>query len=1179
MKPDKPVKRIAGLLIAAGILLIGAGFGISAAQDIARSDLLAALGGTVIRGAVPVTGGIHVLAVTPAGALMIGLWQILAALVVVILVLGLAASLIALRRLHRAMRRPVRRMLEVAQPDEHDEAAPKPGLGGDMQRLETAFHQMNARLERQKATLDQAFEIAGLGTWAILPDLNSVRASAHIRKILGSSEEDDVVRLDAFRDRIVPEDRGAFDAALKRATNERVVTELEFCALDAAGEARVFKARTGPGGAVPRAPEQGVSGVIQDITDQRQKAMALERSSRLEHLAGEAAHVGGWRYDIATRMFTGTQQAAKIVGREGECHSVIDDVMDQLVTGEDRTRMERSFWTCVGTGTRFDEIAKFRKFDGGETWLRVIGEAERNASGKIIATTGAMQDVAELINTRAAADDIRALMQTILDDLSDGFIIHDRDGAIRYINRRAHSILGVPDLNLIDCNIWQDLPLDTGSAFARVITDALETGQSQKYEGELSTPGLWVNVAVHPTNAGIAIYLNDVTKDSEARTRLRLLDAAVARVSDVILITEAHPLDLPGPHVVFVNDAFEKMTGYTNDEILGATPRILQGPGSEQDRMKEMRKAIEARQPMRTEITNYRKDGSPFTAEIDINPLFDEAGNCTHFVSVQRDTTERRKAEERLRTREEQFRLSSLASRDIIWDWDMQTGTIWNSANSQKVFGPSAHLQNGPVEVGQVADSLEGAAETIREARIETMLERVHPDDRLKITESLDEALAGNAQTWRCEYRIRTQEDDWRHISDKAFILRDDDGVPRRMVGAMSDVTEYRALDAQLHHARKLETVGQLTGGIAHDFNNLITIILGNCDMLLDDIDEEASLHPMLQSIEDAAERAARVSSDLLAFSRLQSLELRPTDINKLILRSSELFERAVDASVDIRYDLTEASSVARVDPNKLQAALLNLIINAKSASPGEGHITVVTRTRTVEDAIPHGEIVPGDYVVIDVTDEGSGMPPDVKAKAFVPFFTTKEPGVGTGLGLSSVYGFVKQCGGHADIVSEPGKGTTVTLSLPAADEMEADPPPEPPKASGRGGGERILVVEDDAELRAFVRRVLSRMLYTVVEAANGEVALEILKKDDRFDLLFTDVVMPSGVNGVELARTAQDMYPGFRVLFTSGYARDALPKERHVPSDVPMLPKPYRANELIKSVQDILSREVPRGF
>lgn len=470
----------------------------------------------------------------------------------------------------------------------------------------------------------------------------------------------------------------------------------------------------------------------------------------------------------------------------------------------------------------------------------------------------------------------------------------------------------------------------------------------------------------------------------------------------------------------------------------------------------------------------------------------------------------------------------------------------------------------------------DNSVEKTPEGRIENLLERVHPDDRLKITESLDAAQSGDAQTWRCEYRIGTKDAGWRYISDKAFILRDDDGAPRRMVGAMSDMTEFRLLDAQLHQAQKLETVGQLTGGIAHDFNNLITIILGNCDILLDDLADASPLRPLLQSIEQAAERAAQVSNDLLAFSRRQPLDLQATDVNEMIRRSATLFERAVDASVDISYDLTDAPVVALVDSNKLQTSLLNLILNARAAISETGRITVTTRPETIENETPDQDLAPGDYVRIDVTDDGVGMLPEVVDHAFEPFFTTKDPGVGTGMGLSSVYGFVKQCGGDAGIMSAQGHGTTVTLCLPVADATQITPPAKKPRTFDSGGGERILVVEDDAELRAFVRRVLGRMGYDIVEAETGEIARDLLKEDDGFDLLLTDIVMPGDINGVQLA---QDMHPGLRVLFTSGYAREALPKERHVPSDVPMLNKPFRASELIKSVRNILSKEVPRGF
>lgn len=1085
---------------------------------------------------------------------MTGLPWIIAAPVLVALVL----ALVALERLRRDLHVPLRRMLATASAARSRVAARRTDLRGEVDTLETAVEEMNACLEARTAALEQACALAGLGTWTIRPDQGSVRASSNIGAMLGFPENDDFVPLDRLRSRIVAQDRADFDAAFARAVHDGRMTELEFHVLDGDDRIRVLRASTAPGVAMPDEPAAAVSGIIQDITDLRRKETALTESQYLERLAGDVAHIGGWRYDVATRMFNGTQATARIVGLESDgWDDVIEDAMDRFDPGQGRARVERSFWTCVGSGTGFDEIAKFRKFDGEETWLRMIGEADRDASGAIVGVHGATHDVGELIRARSAQDDVRALLQTILDDMDDGFVIHGWDGTIQYMNHRAHSILGVTDGTIVGGNIWQDIPQVLGAQFERAVSDAVETGERQTFEGEIVHPDQWVQVTVHPTGSGIAIYLNDVTEQRAARMRLQLLDAAMKQVSDVVLITEASPLDAPGPRTVFTNEAFVDITGYAQEDILGVSPRVLQGPKTEKRRLAAVRKALRNRRHVRVELTNYRKDGTPYTNEIDINPLFDDAGVCTHFVSVQRDTTGHRQKEEQLRAREEQFRLASLASRDVMWDWDLITGVIWNSDTSDPTYRVAA--QAG-------ADSSETAS-------IAHALERVHPDDRHKISESLDAALSGNDEAWRCDYRIKDDTGAWRHVSDRAFILRDDDGTPRRMVGAMSDVTEIRALDARLHQAQKLETVGQLTGGIAHDFNNLLTIILGNCDILLDDMGDDAALRPLLQSIEDAAERGAGVSRDLLAFSRRQPLEARPTDINALIRRSSSLFDRAVSASVELRHDLTEEPAVALVDPDKLQAAVLNLVMNAVAAIPGRGTITV--RTRPADNLLNDGdvEIAPGGYVAIEVADDGAGMTPEVRDRAFEPFFTTKEAGVGTGMGLSSVYGLVKQSNGHASITSEPGKGTTITLCLPVAHEApEWEEPAHVTAPPQLGAGHRILVVEDDVDLRTFVKTVLSRMGYDIVEAGTGTAAIDILKEDDAFDLVFTDIVMPGGVNGVQLAEEAQEMYPGMKVLFTSGYARDALPNDRHVPSNIPMLSKPFRTRELVAKVEAALA-------
>jgi len=1026
------------------------------------------------------------------------------------------------------------------------------------QRQRSRLQLANQRLKAQASVVEQTNELAGLGTWVILSDLRSVRASQYMRRIFGFSESEDVVAIDALRSRIVSEDQPAFDAALQRAVTENQMAEVEFRAVDASGDTRFFRAMTGPNGAVPEDDKDagGISGIIQDITDLRQNETALAQSRKLERLAGDVARIGGWSFDLETREFSGTRDTMKLVALDSENKQSIDVITHRFLDQKERAHFEQSFWTCVGTGSRFDQIARFLRFDGKETWLRMIGEAQFDASGAIVSIHGALQDVNELIEAQHAREESRTLLEKILDSLGDGFVIHDHDGTIQYMNCRAYGIMAAPAHNLVGGNIWENFSNLVGSQFEQVVNDALETGESQTFEGEVWACEQWISVAVHPTSAGVAIYLRDTTEERASRMRLRLLDAAISQISDVVLVTDATCADHPGTRVVYVNDAFESMTGYAKDEIMSQTPFILQGPETECDRLEEIRQAIADKRSIRTELTNYRKDGSRFSVEMDISPLFDANGTCTHFVSVRRDTTERRQVEENLRVREEQFRLAGQASRDIIWDWDIQKGIISNSAETEPVLGSRSQML---VEIPQ-------------NARIEDKLERIHQDDRLKVTESLDAVLAGQSDAWRCEYRFKAANGSWRTINDNAFVVRDKNGEPRRMVGAMSDITDLRMLDAQLHRAKNLETVGDLTGGIAHDFNNLLTIILGNCDILLEDLQSDAPQRSLVKSIDDAAERGARVSRDLLAFSRRQPLAVRATDINNLIRQSSNMFERDVDVSTEIRYDLAGEALFAHVDSDKLQTALMNLILNARAAIPQKGTITVRTRPTTITGNEAQVDVDPGDYVTIDIVDDGTGMIKEISQRAFEPFFTKKEPGVGTGMGLSSVYGFVKQSGGHAMIESEPGRGTTVTLCLPMSRQQETTAPVSAVSATQtRRRSNRVLVVEDDTDLRAFVRTVLGRMGYQVVQAEDGEQALAILQKDGDFDLVFTDIVMPKGVNGVQLAGKALELYPELKVLLTSGYTRDALGKDRHLPNNIPMLYKPFRANELIGKVGDML--------
>jgi len=379
-------------------------------------------------------------------------------------------------------------------------------------------------------------------------------------------------------------------------------------------------------------------------------------------------------------------------------------------------------------------------------------------------------------------------------------------------------------------------------------------------------------------------------------------------------------------------------------------------------------------------------------------------------------------------------------------------------------------------------------------------------------------------------------------------------------------------LNLRLRQAQKMEAVGQLTGGVAHDFNNLLTVILGNAEYVARGLPAGSEIRQMVEMIEQAAERGAELTRSLLAFARRQPLEPRTVDVGRQLRGMEALLARTLGEHVAVRFVLHDETWAATVDPAQLESAVLNLALNARDAMPDGGALTVEAVNARLDAAYARGdaEILPGDYVMVAVSDTGTGMPPEVAARAFEPFFTTKEVGKGSGLGLSMVYGFVKQSGGHARIYSEAGHGTTVKLYLPraagggAAEESR-------PAASAPAGNETILMVEDDELVRAFVAGELKALGYVVLAAADGRAALATLGGDARVDLLFTDVVMPGGLSGPQLAAEARRLRPGLKILYTSGYTENAIVHHGRLDAGVRLLSKPYRRHDLARVLREVL--------
>jgi signal transduction histidine kinase/CheY-like chemotaxis protein len=408
------------------------------------------------------------------------------------------------------------------------------------------------------------------------------------------------------------------------------------------------------------------------------------------------------------------------------------------------------------------------------------------------------------------------------------------------------------------------------------------------------------------------------------------------------------------------------------------------------------------------------------------------------------------------------------------------------------------------------------------------------------------------------------------HVIGSAHPIRNAEGVLSGAVVVYRDVTTSKENERQLRQSQKLDAIGQLTGGIAHDFNNMLTVITGTAEILVDNLADRPDLLQIAKLIDEAAGRGAELTKHLLAFARRQPLQPRNVDVNTLVLDTARLLRPTLGEHIEIESMLGNDTEPAHVDPSQLSTALLNLAVNARDAMPGGGKLTLETSNVVLDEVYEQNNpgAQPGPYVMIAVSDTGTGIAASVRDKVFEPFFTTKEVGKGTGLGLSMVYGFVKQSNGHIKIYSEEGYGTTIKLYLPRADaQAEMLPVAEPIE----GGTETILVVEDDAMVRNFVVTQLRSLGYRTYTAASGAAALTEVDSGASFDLLFTDVIMPGGMNGRQLADAVLQRRPGIKVLYTSGYTENAIVHHGRLDAGVFLLPKPYRKSELAYMVRAAL--------
>jgi PAS domain S-box-containing protein len=606
----------------------------------------------------------------------------------------------------------------------------------------------------------------------------------------------------------------------------------------------------------------------------------------------------------------------------------------------------------------------------------------------------------------------------------------------------------------------------------------------------------------------------------------------------------------PQGHVSSWNAGANRFKGYVAQEILGEHFSRFY---TEEDRAtglpaRALRTALEEGK-YESEGWRVRKDGTRFWAHVVIDPIYNEEGILLGFAKVTRDVTERKQAEDKLRESEQRFRLLVQGVTDYAIYMLSPEGTVtnWNSG-AQRIKG-------------YTEDEIIGS----HFSRFYT------PEDRAAGVPV--RALGTAAGTGRFEaegWRVRKDGTTfWAHVIIDA--IRDELGELVGFAKITRDLTEKKraadaleAADRALFQAQKMESIGQLTGGIAHDFNNLLSVLSSGLEVLAmqragagDTRDTRT-----IDSMRRAVDRGARLTQQLLAFARQQPLQAETRNVNRIITGFESVLRRAGTNDIEFEIDLERKAHSAVIDSARLESALLNLVVNARDAMPEGGRITITTRNVTLGDH-EAGSLKAGNYVRVTVSDTGTGMPPEVVARAFEPFFTTKEVGKGTGLGLSQVYGFIKQSDGEVVIESRAGEGTTIAIYLPAVvSEAQEDRRPHV---------ERVLIVEDEPDLMDVAAALFASMGYDVVTAASGREAMDVLEQRD-VDILFTDVVMPNGMDGIELAGYTRTHYPETKIMLASGYPLPAL-KQRHGMdlNDFAFVNKPYRLSDLARTLRTAL--------
>lgn len=892
--------------------------------------------------------------------------------------------------------------------------------------------------------------------------------------------------------------------------------------------------------------------IAQDDNAQVALRWRLRATENMLRIMSRLAQFGGWSVNSVDGILHITEQTAAILEMP-DIKTLSSEDGRRFVAPEFQQKSSDLLTACLTDGTPFDEVLQLVTMTGKRLSVRSLGEAVRGEDGQICGAQGAFLNIDPLVQERSRVAILAGRLHRMLDSMAEGFIALSPNLQIDYLNPRAEAILGKSREVVTGMHLKEVVSDGATSAFSDAATRVIERNTPERMDFFLGQSNAWYRLHLLPTPEGVAIYLHDVTVEIKHAKRLRLLQAAVDGQHDMLEITEAANGIEGGQKLIYVNAAFEKMTGYTAEEVIGSSPHLHNGPLTNPTELVRIRDALENGTPAITELVSYRKDGSIYLKKADLRPIRNNDGEITNWVSSSRDITARRAMEKAIQDSEDRFRLVGMATRDVIWDRDCRVNRSWWNDALFQVFGHD----NGAPEV-QSPDWWQS---------------QVHSQDVDRIVSSFNACLASRDQTWEGAYRLRRKDGSYANVTDRAYVSRNADGDVVRVAGCLADVTEQMAKSAQILKSQKLEAFSKLTGGIAHDFNNLLTVIIGNAELLAENHDIPPQLARTAKKIILAGERGSKLTAELLSFAREQTLVPRRVNLN-LLLKELEPGLRAA-VSADKALHIFESADLwdTAVDADQLKLSVLNIARNACDAMTSGGTLSIETRNyKATPTSTSDPDNLGGNcFVQLTLRDDGHGILPEHIDRIFDPFFTTKPTGKGKGIGLSMVHGFVKQSGGHIRVDSAPERGTAFHIFFPSAQLLPNPNAMDVQKMQVPQGNNHILMVEDDPMVSSYVCDQITELGYRVTVAANAAEALDLLKVHKDVDLLFTDIVMPGTMNGWQLAETVAVLCPSTRILMTSGYSDAAVEQSGGRKNDVHILAKPYRRIELAVSIRNAL--------